>query len=87
MLKQLTCWMVAAFFSLTFGCAAAGDVLIGPGDTIKVSVYNNPDLTLETRVSESGNITYPLIGEVKIGGLAVQSAEKKSPRCLSPAVS
>lgn len=77
MMTRFVRWMVTALFALVFGYAGASDILIGPGDTIKVSVYNNPDLTLETRVSESGNITFPLIGEVNIGGLAVQSAEKK----------
>lgn len=57
--------------------ANANDLLIGPGDTLKISVYNNADLSLETRVTESGSITFPLIGELKVGGMSVQSAEKK----------
>ncbi|GJJ04885.1 hypothetical protein RugamoR64_54230 [Duganella rhizosphaerae] len=59
------------------GGAMAADMLLGPGDAIKVSVYGSPDLGLETRVSESGAITFPLIGEVALGGLSVSSAEKK----------
>lgn len=49
---------------------------LGPGDTIRISVYQNPDLTLETRVTENGTITFPLIGSVKIGGMTAASAEK-----------
>jgi polysaccharide export outer membrane protein len=52
------------------------DVPLGPGDLLKISVYDNPDLALETRVSESGTITFPLIGEVHVGGLTPSGAEK-----------
>ena len=51
--------------------------LLGPGDTVKISVYNNPDLTLETRITESGTISFPLLGEVGLGGMTTSSAEKK----------
>lgn len=53
------------------------DYPLAAGDTIRIQVYQNPDLTLETRVGESGTITYPLIGTVEIGGLAIFAAEKK----------
>lgn len=53
------------------------DYPLGAGDTIRVQVFQNPDLTIETRVSESGSITYPLIGAVEIGGLSVAASEKK----------
>ena len=43
------------------GVAGAAEVLLGPGDVVKLSVYGSPDLSLETRVSESGNITFPLL--------------------------
>lgn len=53
------------------------DLRLGPGDAIRIVVFQNPDLTLETRVSESGTITYPLIGAVEIGGLSIGAAEQK----------
>lgn len=52
------------------------DDKLGPGDTVRIQVFQNPDLTLESRVQESGNITYPLIGSVKLAGLSVVEAEK-----------
>lgn len=54
----------------------AADVPLGPGDVLKISVYGSPDLSLETRVSESGSISFPLIGEVAVGGLTPAAAEK-----------
>jgi polysaccharide export outer membrane protein len=57
--------------------AASADYRLGPGDQIRVQVYQNPDLTVETRVSEQGTINYPLIGAVEIGGTTIGDAEKK----------
>ena len=44
--------------------AATADVL-GAGDLIRVTVFRNPDLTTEARVSEQGTIIFPLVGEVR----------------------
>ena len=48
---------------------------IGSGDSIRVTVFQNPDLTVETRVTENGTISYPLVGSVRIGGLTIPAAE------------
>ncbi len=53
------------------------DYPLGAGDAIRIHVFQNPDLTVETRVSENGSITYPLIGSVELGGLSIAVAEKK----------
>jgi polysaccharide biosynthesis/export protein len=55
---------------------AVRDYVIGPGDVLRINVYQNADLTLETRVSESGTISYPLLGSVKLGGLSIGQAER-----------
>ena len=57
--------------------AGAADLPLGPGDVVKVSVYGSPDLTLEARVGENGNISYPLVGQVAVAGLSTAAAEKK----------
>ncbi len=56
---------------------AKADYPLAAGDAIRIQVFQNPDLTIETRVSEGGSITYPLIGAVDIGGLSIAQAEKK----------
>ncbi len=76
-MKRLAHWMMASLLALMFSGAGAADVLLGPGDVLKVSVYGSPDLSLETRVSEAGSITFPLIGQVGVGGLSASTAEKK----------
>ena len=49
---------------------------LGAGDLVRVSVYQNPDLTLEAGLTESGFISYPLLGSLRLGGLGVAAAEK-----------
>lgn len=53
------------------------DYRLSPGDQIRVQVFQNAELTVETRISESGAIRYPLIGTVQIAGLSLASAETK----------
>ncbi|NML17529.1 polysaccharide export protein EpsE [Azohydromonas caseinilytica] len=63
--------------------ANVADYRLGPGDGIKISVFQNPDLALETRITDTGMVTYPLIGAVKIGGLTVPQAEQRIANALS----
>lgn len=56
--------------------AAAAEYRIGAGDVLRVSVFQNPDLTLETRVSEGGSVSYPLLGVLKLAGMSVVEAER-----------
>jgi protein involved in polysaccharide export with SLBB domain len=42
------------------------DYQLAAGDTIHILVFQNPDMTLDTRVSEDGDITYPLIGSNQV---------------------
>jgi polysaccharide biosynthesis/export protein len=84
-LLQIARFLVAATLGLTGLAAQAqgqADYPLGAGDTIRIQVFQNPDLTIETRVSEGGSITYPLIGAVELGGLSVANAEKKIANAL-----
>jgi polysaccharide export outer membrane protein len=55
---------------------------IAPGDALRISVFQSPDLTLETRVDESGTISYPLIGTVPVAGLSITAAEQRIAKML-----
>lgn len=57
--------------------AHAGDVVLGAGDVLKMSVFGSPDLTQDAKISDAGHITFPLIGEVVLAGLTTYAAEKK----------
>ena len=56
--------------------AAPNEYRLGPGDIVKISVYGNPDLATETEVSQGGKISFPLVGEVAVGGLTRGEAER-----------
>ena len=56
---------------------------IGKGDNIRIVVFQNPDLTVETRVTENGTISYPLVGTVKVGGMTIPAAEQAIAKALS----
>jgi len=75
-MKRLLMWMVALAFALGAGFAQAADLTLGPGDVVKASVFGNPDMATETRISEAGKMTFPLLGEVQVAGMTVQQAER-----------
>src|SRR3984893_4654510 len=72
---------------MLFGAAvkpayALEEYLLTPGDVIKVSVFKNPDLMLDARVSEAGTIGFPLLGSVPVAGLTLPAAERKIAQLL-----
>jgi len=60
----------------------SGDYVLGPGDVIRITVYQNPDLTTEARVSEGGLISFPLLGSVAVGGRSAGAVEREIERQL-----
>ena len=63
--------------------SADNDYLMGTGDVLRITVYGQPDLTTEARVGESGNITFPLIGEIKLAGRSPAQGETEISQRLS----
>jgi len=49
------------------GTAGASEAL-GAGDAVRITVFQNPDLATEARLSERGSVVFPLIGEVSLSG-------------------
>ena len=50
--------------------------LLSPMDTLVISVYGQPDLISQQRISDEGTVSIPLLGEMAIGGLTVSKAQK-----------
>ena len=67
---------VGAVAQTTASAAVAAEYRLGSGDAVRINVYQNPDLTIETRVTEAGLISYPLLGSIRVGGLSVTATEK-----------
>jgi polysaccharide export outer membrane protein len=55
--------------------AADTDYRLGSGDLVRVNVFGSPELSGEVRVSESGFITYPLVGQVQVSGKSPAQVE------------
>jgi hypothetical protein len=53
--------------------------MIHGGDELNVIVYDEKDLTQTVTVLPSGTISYPLIGEVHVGGLTPTQAKSAHP--------
>lgn len=47
------------------------DYKLGPGDKLRVTVYNEPDLSGEFDVGGQGSIALPLIGQVDVKGRTI----------------
>jgi polysaccharide export outer membrane protein len=88
-LERFRYWLNLSAFGMVFmlslvanPAAAQPEYLLAPGDILKISVFKNPDLSLDVRVSESGSIGYPLIGSVPLKGLTLPAAESKIAQML-----
>ena len=46
---------------------------IGPGDVLSISVWKEEGMQLEVLVRPDGEITFPLAGEIKAGGLTTKA--------------
>jgi polysaccharide export outer membrane protein len=57
------------------GSSGLTDEPIYPGETVHISVFNAPDFSTVTRVSQKGEIAIPLVGVVHIAGLSSIEAE------------
>jgi polysaccharide export outer membrane protein len=68
--------------SQTGSSASAEEYRLAAGDMLRIAVYQNPDLTLEARVSEAGLLNFPLLGPVRLAGLTVSAAEQLIARGL-----
>lgn len=50
---------------------------LGPGDLVKLQVFQLPDLDREVRVDNAGRITLPLIGAVEAAGSSIGQIESQ----------
>ena len=59
-------------------CQAADEYryTLGAGDTVKITVFEYPEMTTEARVTEAGKISFPLLGVISVAGLTTTEAEQ-----------
>jgi polysaccharide export outer membrane protein len=44
---------------------------------VRVGIFQQPDMTVEGRISETGTLTVPLVGAVEVGGLTARQVEAR----------
>jgi polysaccharide export outer membrane protein len=75
-------WLLIAVLPMSLACAEEG-YLLGGGDTVSITVYEQPDLTTKARISQDdGTIIFPLLGEVALTGLTPEAAGRKIEKLL-----
>jgi polysaccharide export outer membrane protein len=57
--------------------------ILGPKDEIAVNVWRNDDLKRTVQIDPSGNIQFPLVGELKASGLTIVQLREKMTVLLS----
>lgn len=63
--------------SLVIAHSEVEEYKIETGDVLKITVYEQPDLTTKARVGSKGEIAFPLLGNVYLNGLTGSEAEEK----------
>lgn len=67
-------WIAVMVF---FGAAHAADYRLGSGDLVNITVFDHPELKLDTRIDEQGQINFPLVGAVAVSGETAATAQKR----------
>lgn len=75
-------WLLSAFvfcFLAPYPNWARAEVAgyrLGSGDKLRVTVFNEKDLSGDFDVNDQGLVALPLIGQVKVGGLTISEAQE-----------
>jgi len=75
--RRLAALLCLAAMTLSVAAFGQSREILGEGDSIRITVFQNPDLTTETRISERGTISFPLVGEISLAGLTPVGAEAR----------
>jgi polysaccharide export outer membrane protein len=73
-------WALVFVLAMPHPNAAAqtdlADYRLGPGDVVRIQVFQNADLTTEARVSESGQMSFPLLGPLRVAEMTPGEVER-----------
>lgn len=85
-LRKLLHLSALCFISLTWGLRAdavegkpveVSSYILKANDVVSLSVFNEASLSSQTRILQTGEAMFPLIGPVKIAGLSISGAMEK----------
>lgn len=79
MVRRWLVWLLCSCPLLSLAAepvAALQSYKFGAGDTIKISVYQEADLSVTAEISQQGFIDMPLLGSIQLTGHTQQSARQ-----------
>lgn len=69
-------WLWILLFS--FDSYGQADIYrLGPGDSLKITVYQEDDLSFIGQISQQGFIDFPLLGNIELSGLSQKESKAK----------
>jgi polysaccharide export outer membrane protein len=74
--RALALWILSATVAVAAATGEPGDYRLGSGDLLHITVSGYAEMVTDVRVSESGSITYPFIGEIPVANLSTHEAER-----------
>lgn len=79
----VNCRSIFVLICLTLTCqpsfasnSGLSEYTLGAGDHVRIQVYGETDLTVESRLSDAGTISYPFLGEIRLLGLTVSQLQE-----------
>ena len=75
-LNIITVFSIACIFYMSQDAQCEG-LRISPEDVLEITVYVHDDLSVTTRVSTDGHISFPLIGSIYVEEMTVRELEKR----------
>lgn len=94
MIAALAGWLVLLLpWGLGHGADALQGYRLSAGDQVRIAVFGEDDLTVTSRVSARGTISFPLLGELKVADLTPGDLEElvasrlRGPYLVDPRVS
>jgi polysaccharide biosynthesis/export protein len=71
------CLFVFILGTATSSLAQKETLLIGPGDTLHIQVYDTPEMEQRVRVTDAGEIPLSFLGNVRVGNMTPGQASKE----------
>jgi len=71
--------IIFMLFAVTFSSIAQSttDYRLGSGDEIKITVFGQQDLSIETLLNDSGKINYPFLGKIQATGKTLDEFQQQ----------
>ena len=73
-LLAIQCLMIARVYSAE---VQDNTYILKSNDVIRLTVYEEPDLSVQVRILKTGQASFPLVGVVEISGLSISAATEK----------